>query len=98
MWINSIDANSRGIKEKDLVRVFNDRGAILCYTHITERITPGVVWVAEGSWYKPSQPGNSDSVDAGADANTLSSRDGMSPHAYAERYNSIMAQVEKWTG
>jgi len=74
--MNPADANARGIKEKDIVRIFNDTGQILCYARLTERIMPGVVRVAWGSWYIPLQPGNPDSPDKGGEYNTLVSRVG----------------------
>ncbi len=43
-WIirlNTEDAKVRGIKEHDLVRVFNNRGAVICAAHITSRLIPG---------------------------------------------------------
>ncbi len=98
MWINPADASARGIKEQDVVRIFNDRGQILCYAHLTERIVKGVVRVAEGSWYKPATPGNVDSIDTGGNVNCLTSNEGMSPHAYVAGFNSTLAQVEKWVG
>ena len=98
MWINPADAATRGIKEQDIVRVFNDRGQILCYAHLTERIVKGVIRIAEGSWYKPATPGNTDSIDTGGNVNCLTSNEGMSPHAYVAGFNSTLAQVEKWVG
>jgi trimethylamine-N-oxide reductase (cytochrome c) len=98
VWMNPADAEARGVKENDIVRIFNDRGQTLCYAHATERIRQGVIWVAEGAWYKPAEPGNVDSIDAGGDINVLTSRNPMSPHAYIERVNSTLVQVEKWKG
>jgi molybdopterin guanine dinucleotide-containing S/N-oxide reductase-like protein len=97
-WIHATDAEPRGIKEKDIIRIFNDRGQTLCYAHVTERVMPGVIKVDEGSWYKPAEPGNTDSIDTGGDINVLTSLQPMSPHAYTCRYNSCMVQVEKWKG
>ena len=47
--INSKDAEARGIKENDLVKVFNDRGAVICAAQVTERVRPGTVHSYEGS-------------------------------------------------
>ncbi len=63
--MNPVDADARGIKEKDIVRIFNDTGQILAYAHLTERIVPGVVHVAWGSMYRPVQLGNTATPDAG---------------------------------
>ena len=45
-WIlrmNPRDAAARGIKNHDLVKVYNDRGAVICAAKVTERIRPGTV-------------------------------------------------------
>ena len=59
--INPKDANARGIKENDLVKVFNDRGAVICAAQVTERVGPGTVHSYEGSAvYDPiGEPGKS---------------------------------------
>ncbi len=72
--MNPADASARGLKEKDIVRIFNDTGQILAYAHITERIRPGVVHVAWGSWYRPLTPGDPNTPDKGGEYNTLVSR------------------------
>ena len=41
--INTRDADKRGIKDKDLVRVFNDRGEVILAAQVTERLPPGTV-------------------------------------------------------
>ena len=41
--INPKDAAARGIRQNDLVRVFNDRGAVICAAQLTERVPPGTV-------------------------------------------------------
>lgn len=49
VWINPADATNLGIKNRDIVMVYNERGAILCGAYITERIVPGAVVIAHGS-------------------------------------------------
>ena len=43
--LNSRDAAQRGINERDLVKLYNDRGAIVCAARVTDRIRPGTVHV-----------------------------------------------------
>jgi trimethylamine-N-oxide reductase (cytochrome c) len=49
VWINPQDADSRGIKTGDLVKIFNDRGVVLSVAHVNERIIPGAVWQDHGA-------------------------------------------------
>ena len=48
VWINTADAQARGIKDGDKVRVFNDRGEMIIPARVTERIMPGVVDIPQG--------------------------------------------------
>ncbi len=42
VWLNPVDAQKRGIKNGDMVRVFNTRGEVLIPAKVTPRIMPGV--------------------------------------------------------
>ena len=53
VMINPIDAAKRGIKDGDVVRVFNSRGACLAGAVISEQVRPGVVQLSCGAWYDP---------------------------------------------
>jgi anaerobic dimethyl sulfoxide reductase subunit A len=88
VWINTIDASERGIKNGDLVDIYNDRGRIRIPANVTERIMPGVVCVYQGAWYNP----NKDGIDIGGCANTLTN-DSYSPGG-ACPMNSALVQVE----
>ena len=87
--INSHAAQTRGISNGDLVRVFNDRGQMVIPAKTTERIMPGVVDVPQGAWYDPDEKG----VDKGGCANVLT-KDAYSPGG-AFAYNTCLVQVEK---
>ena len=41
--INPEDAAPRELKQHDLVKVFNDRGTVICATQVTGRVPPGTV-------------------------------------------------------
>jgi DmsA/YnfE family anaerobic dimethyl sulfoxide reductase A subunit len=67
LWMNTLDAERRGIKHGDTVKVFNDRGVVQVQVKVTPRIMPGVLSLPQGAWYKPDKNG----VDVGACINTL---------------------------
>ncbi|MDO8567344.1 MAG: molybdopterin-dependent oxidoreductase [Dehalococcoidales bacterium] len=89
MQISSADAAARGIKDGDLVRIFNDRGEMRIPARVTERIMPGVVDVPEGAWYNPDNNG----VDFGGCTNVLTS-DRVSPGG-AVPHNTALVEVKK---
>ena len=55
--INTEDAKELGIKQGDLVRVFNARGEILAGANVSDDIMRGVVQIFEGAWYDPNADG-----------------------------------------
>jgi len=87
--INSIDAESRGIRDGDMVRVLNDRGETRIPAQVTERIMPGVVAIPQGAWYDPDENG----TDRGGCANVLTKN--VSSPAGAFACNTALVQVEK---
>ena len=87
--INSEDAEVRGIKDGEEVKVYNDRGAMIIPAMVTERIMPGVVSIPEGAWYDPDETG----VDRAGHANVLT-KDEHSPGG-AFPYNTVLVQIEK---
>ncbi|MDA8335575.1 MAG: molybdopterin-dependent oxidoreductase [Peptococcaceae bacterium] len=89
VWINTADAAVRGIRDGDLVSVFNDRGEMAIPARVTGRIMPGVVSIQEGSWHKPDRRG----IDRGGCANVLTN-DGYSP-AGSFPANTCLVQVRK---
>jgi anaerobic dimethyl sulfoxide reductase subunit A len=89
VYINSVDAEKRGINDGDTVRVYNDRGQILVIASVTERMMPGVVDIPEGAWYAPDKKG----LDQGGCPNVLLS-DVPSPGG-ALCTNTALVQVEK---
>ena len=48
--INPQDAAARGLKDGDVVRVFNDRGEMKVKARLTQAIKPGVVNCYQGGW------------------------------------------------
>ncbi len=49
IWINPLDAVKRGIESGDVVKVYNDRGAVLGGAYVTERVMSGVVYIDQRS-------------------------------------------------
>ena len=90
VWINTMDAQDRGIAEGDLVEVFNDRGRIRIPARVTPRIMPGVLSVPQGAWFKL----DADGVDIGGAVNTLT-KIHPSPIAKGNAQHTALAQVVK---
>ena len=50
LQINPVDAESKGIEDGDIIRVFNDRGNMKLKAKVHEAIQPGTVNVNQGWW------------------------------------------------
>jgi biotin/methionine sulfoxide reductase len=52
--IHPHDAEKRGIKDGDVVRVYNSRGACLAGAVLVDSMLPGVAKLSCGAWYDPT--------------------------------------------
>ena len=100
-WIirlNPADAAKRGIKHHDLVKVFNDRGAVICAAHVTHRLPKGTVHSYESSAvYDPvGEPGHS--PDRGGCINQLTPKRSLAKKVTGTAANSCLVEVELWDG
>jgi len=96
--INGSDADDRSIKNHDLIRLWNNRGSVVCAAYVTDRLQPGVVSVPTASAeYRPAgEPGNS--TDLGGCINLLSPKQNITEHTHSIKPNTTLIQMEKWTG
>jgi len=92
------DAAARGIKRHDLVKVFNDRGAVICAAVLTERLPRGVAHSFESSAiYDPlGEPGKS--VDRGGTVNLLMPHKSQTKSTHALAGSQALVQIELWDG
>ena len=96
--INGQDAAERGIKQHDLVKIHNDRGAVVCAAHLTQRLPRSVVHAYESSaCYEPlGEPGYS--VDRGGCINQLTPKRSIAKKVTGTAANSCLVQVALWDG
>ncbi len=94
--INIEDARKRNITNNSLVRLFNDRGEVICAAHLTDRLPPGTVQSAEGSAiYDPiGEPGAS--PDRGGCINVLTPSRNIITKSHSTASNTCLVQVELW--
>jgi anaerobic dimethyl sulfoxide reductase subunit A len=90
LFINPVDAEPRKIRNGDLVRIHNDRGATVIPCRVTPRIMPGVVALPQGAWWTPDKDG----TDRRGSVNVLTS-ERWTPLAFGNAQHTIMVQVEK---
>ncbi len=96
LWISPDDAKTRGIESGDIVRVFNDRGALLAGAIVTDRIRNGVVMLQEGAWYDPDKPGEAGAMCKHGNINLVTIDKGTSKLAQGNIANTALVDVEKY--
>lgn len=81
----------KGIRNGDIVRLFNERGAVLCGAYVTERIMPGVVSSDHGATYDPIILGE---IDRGGANNTISPHNILSKNSTGMATSGYLVDVE----
>ncbi len=106
VMINVADAKARGIKDNDIVRVFNDQGSVAVPAYVTSRIMPGIVLLRTGMApnYGPNTAStgwNGQRLDmctgpgtiSGACTNQFTGGDDISPVTPAKVNNSVQVEL-----
>ena len=93
VWMAPEDAEARGIKNGDIVKVYNERGIILTGARISQRITPGSVVVAKGSRVDPIAP----HIDRGGAINLISPEATVSKNCKGFAVTGYLIEAEKLT-
>ena len=92
LWINPAELPPRGIENGDIVKIFNERGAVLGGAYVTERIMPGVVYMDHGARYDPIVPGE---LDRGGAINTITPHNLTSKNATGMVVSGFLVEVAK---
>ncbi len=93
------DAEARGIKHGDIVKMYNDRGAVLGIAQLTERLRPGVAHSFQSSAkYDPLEPGKPGSIDKGGCVNLLTPARMISRNVPGMASNSCLVEIARWEG
>ena len=91
------DARRRGIKDGDVVRVHNARGACLAGVMLSDTLSPGVAKLSCGAWYDPAG-GEDGALCVHGNANVLTHDRGTSKLSQGPSTGTNMVEIERWTG
>jgi trimethylamine-N-oxide reductase (cytochrome c) len=95
--MNTADAEARGIRHRELVKVFNERATVICAADVSPMLAHGVVKSYEASAeYEPIEV-DGEIVDIGGCMNTLTPSRTQMKGTSSMSPNSCLVQVEKWT-
>jgi anaerobic selenocysteine-containing dehydrogenase len=93
-WIHPRDAAKRDIKDGDIVKVFNERGIVLCGARVWERIIPGATYVDHGARCDAILPGK---IDRGGAIDLISPDGTTSRNCVGEATSGFLVEVAKVT-
>ncbi|HEX6705815.1 MAG TPA: molybdopterin-dependent oxidoreductase [Albitalea sp.] len=94
--INTHDAQARGIRQHDLVKVHNARGAVICAADVSAATMPGVLRANESCAEFDLIDTPDGPVDRGGCLNLLTPARTMSRTADGISPNSCLVEVSKW--
>ena len=91
VFMSAADAEERGIKTGDWVRVYNDSGSIVRQASVVETMMPGVANSMHGSWMEFDENGSS--INGGTNVLT----DSACSAGVQKGHNSRLVQIEKYS-
>ncbi len=96
--MNPEDASALGIKDGDVIRLYNERGACLAGVTLTQDIVRRVIQLPTGAWYDPSDPMESKSLCVHGNPNVLTRDIGTSGFAQGCTGQLTTVNVERFDG
>lgn len=94
VYINKEDAESRGIKNGDIVRVFNENGQFLRPASVTRTVMPGVIMIIHGTRPRFDQKTG---IELSGSENILTASN-RSTTPFLNGWNTNLCQYEKYEG
>ena len=91
------DARRRGIRDGDIVRIHNARGACLAGAMLSDALTPGIAKLSCGAWYDPADTADG-ALCAHGNANMLTHDRGTSKLSQGPSSGTNMVEIELWKG
>ena len=95
--INTADAAARGIKDRSLVKVYNERGAVICAADVSPMLAPGVVKSFESSAEYRTIEVDGEKLEIGGCMNILTSSRSQIKGTSSMSPNSCLVEVASWS-
>ncbi len=94
-WLHPSEAEKRGIRHGDIVKIFNERGIVLAGAYITERLRPGVLYIDHGARHDPIKTGE---IERGGAINTITPGATTSENCVGQIGSGYLVEVQRVTG
>jgi trimethylamine-N-oxide reductase (cytochrome c) len=96
--MNDLDARERGVRHGDLIKVWNERSAVICAADVSPMVARGTVKSFESSAEYEMIEVAGEWVEIGGCMNTLTPSRSQSQGTSSMAPNSCLVQVEAWRG
>ncbi|MEM9288039.1 MAG: molybdopterin-dependent oxidoreductase [Pseudomonadota bacterium] len=94
--LSAHDARARGIKDRDLIKVFNDRGTVICAADVSPMVGSGTVKGYQSSAKFDLVDLGNEMIEVGGCLNMLTSDRSQTSGTHSMAPNSTLVQVEKF--
>ena len=94
LWLHPSEAEKRGIRHGDIVKIFNERGIVLAAAYITERLISNSCYIDHGARIDPIIPGV---LDRGGCINCITPTNTTSSKATGMATSGFLVEVERVT-
>ena len=94
--MNPRDAEARGVRDGDIVRIFNDRGACLAAAVISENIRENIIELPTGAWYWAADSADEKPLEVHGNPNVLTRDIGSSSLAQGPTAHSCLVEMERF--
>ncbi|MEM8917490.1 MAG: molybdopterin-dependent oxidoreductase [Pseudomonadota bacterium] len=91
------DAEDRGIQDRDLVKVFNDRGSVICAADVSPMVGKGSVKGYQSSAKFTLVTIGNETVEIGGCLNMLTPERSQTSKTHSMSPNSTLVEIEKFT-
>ncbi len=96
--VNADDAERRGIKHHSIIRIFNDRGSVLCAADVTSLMAPGAIKGYESAAvFDMIEHPVHGRIDRGGCLNLLTPKRHQVKNTSGMACNSCLVEIEPWT-
>jgi len=93
-WMHPSTAAECSIIHGDVIKVFNERGTVLCAAYLTERLIPRTVYVDHGSRFDPI---DAETIDRGGAINLITPHNNISKNATGMVVSGFLVGIAKVT-
>jgi trimethylamine-N-oxide reductase (cytochrome c) len=92
IWLHPSEAAKRGIKQGEIIKIFNERGIVLGGAYVTERLRPDIAYIDHGARIDPIILGK---VDRGGAINTIAPTGTISKNCVGQATSGYLVEVSK---